>query len=65
MKVFVVTRTEAMMPEIYVGVTSTRKKAEHMIYKQHPHAVKVNHNTSTYTSFNVGGELIFIREEEI
>lgn len=67
MKVYVITKAKSFEKEIYVGVASTKKKAENILRKEYPHMKKVSemYGVSSYKDGNPVKYLLFIREEEV
>lgn len=72
MKVYVCTEAKLFEDEKYVGVKSSKKKAESFLREKYPHMRKVDAAPTYVASYNSqkdmddpAARLLFIREEEL
>lgn len=67
MKVYVITKAKPFQGERFIGVASSKKKAEKVLRKQFPYMKSGSDNDGywTYTSDAKVEYVLFIREEEV
>lgn len=67
MKVYVITKAKPFSEERFIGVASSKKKAEKVLRKQFPYMRLGSDNDGywTYTSDAKVEYVLFIREEEV